>query len=182
MTTPLITVLSIDGGGIRGIIPSVILAFLESKLQEIDGSDARIADYFDIVGGTSTGGLMATMLTAPNDQQRPLFAANELVPFYINESPKIFPQDQVPPTTGPKYDGKYLRELTASLLGDLTVKQTVTNVLLPSYDILIFQPVVFTTDEAKQNPSKDAKLSDICIATSAAPTILPPYKFKVLIY
>ncbi|KAJ7947416.1 Patatin [Quillaja saponaria] len=135
MTTPLITVLSIDGGGIRGIIPSVILAFLESKLQEIDGSDARIADYFDIVGGTSTGGLMATMLTAPNDQQRPLFAANELVPFYINESPKIFPQDQVPPTTGPK---------------------------------------------AKQNPSKDAKLSDICIATSAAPTILPPYKFKVL--
>ncbi|KAJ7942495.1 Patatin, partial [Quillaja saponaria] len=93
---------------------------------------------------------------------------------------RFFPQDQVPPTTGPKYDGKYLRELTASLLGDLTVKQTVTNVLLPSYDILIFQPVVFTTDEAKQNPSKDAKLSDICIATSAAPTILPPYKFKVL--
>ncbi|KAJ7952935.1 Patatin [Quillaja saponaria] len=180
MTTPLVTVLSIDGGGIRGIIPSVILAFLESKLQEIDGSDARIADYFDIVGGTSTGGLMATMLTAPNSRQRPLFAANELVPFYINESPKIFPQDQVPPTTGPKYDGKYLRELTAKLLGDLTVKQTVTNVLLPTYDILIFQPIVFTTDEAKQNPAKDAKLSDVCIATSAAPTLLPPYKFKIL--
>ncbi|OIW14863.1 hypothetical protein TanjilG_30582 [Lupinus angustifolius] len=54
----LITILSIDGGGIRGIIPATILAFLESKLQELDGEDARLADYFDVITGTSTGGLI----------------------------------------------------------------------------------------------------------------------------
>ncbi|KAI4316725.1 hypothetical protein L6164_024677 [Bauhinia variegata] len=49
-----VTVLSIDGGGIRGIIPGVILGFLESELQKLDGEDARLADYFDVIAGTST--------------------------------------------------------------------------------------------------------------------------------
>ncbi|PKU69488.1 Patatin-2-Kuras 1 [Dendrobium catenatum] len=65
----LVTVLSIDGGGVRGIIPGIILAFLESKLQELDGEEARLADYFDVIAGTSTGGLVTTMLTAPNKME-----------------------------------------------------------------------------------------------------------------
>ncbi|KAL6316071.1 hypothetical protein AAG906_015578 [Vitis piasezkii] len=68
-------------GGIRGIIPATILALLESQLQELDGDDARIADYFDVIAGTSTGGLVTAMLTAPDDQKRPLFAAKEIMPF-----------------------------------------------------------------------------------------------------
>ncbi|MFS7918613.1 putative patatin-like phospholipase domain, Acyl transferase/acyl hydrolase/lysophospholipase [Helianthus anomalus] len=89
----LITVLSIDGGGVRGLIPAVILEFLEAKLQEIDGKDARIADYFDIIAGTSTGGLITAMLTAPNDKRRPLFSAQDIKEFYLKTCPKIFPQD-----------------------------------------------------------------------------------------
>ncbi|KAK2994428.1 hypothetical protein RJ640_001244 [Escallonia rubra] len=73
----LITVLSIDGGGIRGIIPGTILEFLESELQKLDGKDARLADYFDVIAGTSTGGLVTAMLTAPNEKNRPLFAAKD---------------------------------------------------------------------------------------------------------
>ncbi|KAM0905186.1 hypothetical protein ACQ4PT_017551 [Festuca glaucescens] len=88
----LVTVLSIDGGGIRGIIPATILAFLEEELKKLDGRDARIADYFDVVAGTSTGGLLTVMLTAPDKNGRPLFDANDLAKFYIDESPKIFPQ------------------------------------------------------------------------------------------
>jgi patatin-like phospholipase/acyl hydrolase len=132
----LVTVLSIDGGGIRGIIPAVVLAFLEEKLQvsshayqvhlfcfcilwntvmvcslyfirvrclclmgshdfpvqKLDGPDARIADYFDVIAGTSTGGLLTTMLAAPGHNERPLFAAKDLAQFYIDHSPKIFPQ------------------------------------------------------------------------------------------
>ncbi|XP_012830445.1 PREDICTED: patatin-like protein 2 [Erythranthe guttata] len=59
----LIRVLAIDGGGVRGIIPGVILEFLESQLQKLDGEDARLADYFDVIAGTSTGGLITVMLT-----------------------------------------------------------------------------------------------------------------------
>ncbi|GJN03794.1 hypothetical protein PR202_ga21273 [Eleusine coracana subsp. coracana] len=88
----LVTVLSIDGGGVRGIIPAKILAFLEEKLQELDGPDARIADYFGVVAGMSTGGLLTAMITAPDKNRGPLFPAKDLVPFYVEHSLKIFPQ------------------------------------------------------------------------------------------
>lgn len=88
----IVTVLSIDGGGVRGIIPGTILAFLEEKLQEFDGrQDARLADYFDVIAGTSTGGLVTAMLTAPNKEGRPLFAAKDINDFYLEHCPKIFP-------------------------------------------------------------------------------------------
>ena len=95
----LITILSIDGGGIRGLIPATIIAYLEAKLQELDGPDARIADYFDVIAGTSTGALLTSMLAAPDDNNRPLFAAKDLTTFYLENGPKIFPQR--------KYTNKY---------------------------------------------------------------------------
>ncbi|POO02756.1 Patatin-related protein [Trema orientale] len=182
------TVLSIDGGGIRGIIPGTLLAFTESKLQELDGPDARLVDYFDVIAGTSTGGLVTTMLTAPNKDSRPLYAAKDITSFYLEHSPKIFPQQSrnnclasiaslFGVVTGPKYDGKYLRSLTNRLLGDLTLKETLTNVLIPSFDIKLLQPVIFSTKDANENALRNARLSDICIATSAAPTFLPAHYF-----
>ncbi|KAG6394704.1 hypothetical protein SASPL_145294 [Salvia splendens] len=78
------TVLSIDGGGVRGIIPGTILGNLEARLQELDGPDARIADYFDVIAGTSTGGLVATMLTTPGANNRPLYAAKDIASFYVD--------------------------------------------------------------------------------------------------
>ncbi|XP_038714630.1 patatin-like protein 2 [Tripterygium wilfordii] len=184
----LITVLSIDGGGIRGIIPGVILGFLESELQKLDGEDARLADYFDVISGTSTGGLVTAMLTAPNDKSRPLFAAKDIKEFYLDHCPKIFPQDGVPfgsagklvkSLTGPKYDGKYLHKLVKEKLGDIKLHQALTNIVIPTFDVKRLQPTIFTSYEVKNNsnPLKDAPLADICIATSAAPTYLPAYRF-----
>ncbi|KAI3684755.1 hypothetical protein L6452_33981 [Arctium lappa] len=147
----LITVLSIDGGGVRGIIPSVILEFLESELQKLDGENARLADYFDVMAGTSTGGLVTAMLATPNEENRPVFAAKDVKDFYLEHCPKIFPHDShllapatnvVKALSGPRYDGEHLHTL-------------------------------------KKNSSLDAKLSDICIGTSAAPTYLPSHSFQI---
>ncbi|KAF5476142.1 hypothetical protein F2P56_007878, partial [Juglans regia] len=184
----LITVLSIDGGGIRGVIPGTILSFLESELQKLDGEDARIADYFDVIAGTSTGGLVTAMLTSPNEKNRPLFAAKDVKDFYLNQCPKIFPQNSCPwfphitkimkALSGPKYDGKYLHSLVKEKLGSTRLHQTLTNIVIPTFDIKRLQPTVFSSYEVKRNPSSDALLSDICIATSAAPTYLPAHYFQ----
>ncbi|EOX91376.1 PREDICTED: patatin-like protein 1 [Theobroma cacao] len=180
-----ITVLSIDGGGIRGIIPATILSFLELKLQELDGENARIADYFDVIAGTSTGGLMTAMLTTPDENGRPLFKGKDIAPFYLKHGPKIFPRSNYKRMTmkmnalmRPKYNGKYLRKIICKVLGNRRLHETLTRVVIPTFDIKLLQPTVFSTFEAKIDTSKDALLSDICISTSSAPTYFPAYTFK----
>lgn len=184
----LVTILSIDGGGIRGIIPGTILSFLESELQKLDGEDARIADYFDVISGTSTGGLVTAMLACPNEKNRPMFAAKDIKEFYLNECPKIFPQRNfkffphtfsvIKALSGPKYDGKYLHRLVKEKLGNTKLNQTLTNVVIPTYDITRLQPTIFSSFQVKKNLSLNAFLSDICISTSAAPTYLPAHFFE----
>ncbi|KAK3423175.1 hypothetical protein EUGRSUZ_F00261 [Eucalyptus grandis] len=183
----LITILSIDGGGMRGLVPGAILAFLESELQKLDGEDARLADYFDVIAGTSTGGLVTAMLTSPDKHNRPLFTAKDIKDFFLNNCPKIFPQDSCPfapatnmikAVTGPKYDGKYLHKLIKEKLGNTRLNQTLTNVVIPTFDAKQLQPTIFSSYEVKKKPSIDALLSDVCISTSAAPTYLPAHYFE----
>ncbi|KAL8199356.1 hypothetical protein R6Q57_012924 [Mikania cordata] len=189
--TTVVTVLSLDGGGVRGIIQATILSFLEFKLQEIDGPAARIADYFDVIAGTSTGGLMATMLTVPGDDNRPLYTANDIKEFYFYHAPKIFPQVSrieflnnvasfFGEVLGPKYDGDYLRSIAKEILQGRTLNQTLTDVIIPTFDIKRLQPVIFTTDDAKEFIWKNALLSDVAISTSAAPTYFPPHYFETI--
>ncbi|KAL6594063.1 hypothetical protein ACP70R_048964 [Stipagrostis hirtigluma subsp. patula] len=181
-----VTVLTMDGGGIRGVIPGTILAFLEARLQELDGPDARLADYFDCIAGTSTGGLIAAMLATPGEDKRPLFAAKDINPFYFNNGPRIFPQKRglgaamasMASLTGPRYKGKYLRSKIRSMLGETRVRDTLTNVVIPTFDVRLLQPIIFSTYDAKSIPLKNALLSDVCIGTSAAPTYLPAHYFQ----
>ncbi|KAK4488366.1 hypothetical protein RD792_004127 [Penstemon davidsonii] len=166
-----VTVLSIDGGGIRGIMPAVFLQFLEQKLQDLDkDSNLRIADYFDVIAGTSTGGLIATMLTAPNKERRPMYDAKGVVDFYLEHCPKLFPCSKA--VNGADLNPDPFKS------GELTIKETLTNVVIPAFDIKRLQPVIFTTKDGKEKANKNARLSDICISTSAAPTFLPAHHFK----
>ncbi|XXG86600.1 hypothetical protein AAC387_Pa11g1462 [Persea americana] len=183
----LITILTLDGGGVRGIIPATILSVLESQLQDLDGEDARIADYFDVIAGTNTGGLVAAMLSTADENGRPLYAAKEIVSFFIENCPKIFPQSRGPFSSmvkvvkhliGPKYNGKKLRNLMAKTFGLARISDTLTDVVIPTFDIKLLQPVIFSTSEGRIDMSKDALLSDICIGTSATPTYLPPHYFE----
>ncbi|OEL24100.1 Patatin-like protein 1 [Dichanthelium oligosanthes] len=178
-----VTLLTIDGGGIRGLIPGTILAFLEARLQELDGPEARLADYFDCIAGTSTGGLVTAMLTTPGEDKRPLFAARDINRFYFDNSPRIFPQKSslsaaMSALRKPRYNGKYLRRTIRSMLGETRVRDTLTNVVIPTFDIKLQQPIIFSTYDAKNMPLKNALLSDVCIGTSAAPTYLPAHYFK----
>ncbi|KAL2320223.1 hypothetical protein Fmac_029192 [Flemingia macrophylla] len=172
-----ISILSIDGGAIKGIIPSVVLDHLDKALKAKD-KNASLAQYFDVIAGTSTGGLITAMLTAPNpnDPNRPAFTPEEIVQFYKENGPHIFNSSR--PGNGPEFDGEFLRNITRELLKETRLNETLTNVVIPAMDIKTQKPVIFSSYKVKTLTYLNAKLSDICIATSAAPTILPPYYFE----
>ena len=77
-------VLSIDGGGIRGIIPALVLAHLERQMG------APASELFDLIVGTSTGGILALGLSLQEQQGRSLLAAKRMVALYERHGPKIF--------------------------------------------------------------------------------------------
>ncbi|GLJ10266.1 hypothetical protein SUGI_0124990 [Cryptomeria japonica] len=84
-------ILSVDGG-VRGLIPVQLLKFLEQQLQKLDGEDARLADYFNIMAGTSTGGLITTMLATPdpNDHKyKRHFSTQKIEDFYLKNASSI---------------------------------------------------------------------------------------------
>lgn len=73
-----VCVLSIDGGGMRGIIPGKALSYLEQALKLKSGDpNARIADYFDVASGSGIGGIFTAMLFASKDGDRPIFKADD---------------------------------------------------------------------------------------------------------
>src|ERR1700730_11758858 len=78
-----VRILAIDGGGIRGIIPALVLARIEKLTKR------PIAQLFDLVAGTSTGGILALGLTVPKFPGRPLYAAQEFVTMFEREGPRI---------------------------------------------------------------------------------------------
>jgi patatin-like phospholipase/acyl hydrolase len=184
-----LTILSIDGGGVRGIIPAVQLTELEKKLQELDGPDSRVVDYFDLVAGTSTGSLVASLVTVPdpNKPTRPRFSAAEFTEIYINNAPTIFPPSTGPfgqlwktivSLFGPKYSGKGLESVLEELLGDDPLSIPLTSVIIPSFDINTQQPVFFSSWQAKRNPLENPPLKLVCQASTAAPTYLPAVQFS----
>ncbi|XP_024528889.1 patatin-like protein 2 [Selaginella moellendorffii] len=175
-------ILSIDGGGVRGVIPATILEYLEDCLQELDGPSVRLADYFDTIAGTSTGGIIAAMLGTPSKDNRPMFMAKEITGFYFANAQKIFPQYFLKSAAGlfgPKYSEKPMESLLHEYIGDLKMRDTLVPLVIPTFDTKLQQPVFFTTSEAKTNESKNAFLRDVVRGTTAAPTYLPPKYFQM---
>ncbi|WVZ16792.1 hypothetical protein V8G54_009774 [Vigna mungo] len=81
------------------------------------------------------------------------------------------------PLIGPEFSGEFLHNITREVLKDTRLSQTLTNVVIPTYDIKTQKPVIFSNYKLGNAPYLNAFLSDIAISTSAAPTKLPPYYF-----
>jgi patatin-like phospholipase/acyl hydrolase len=169
------TILSIDGGGIRGIIPARILELIEARTGK------PIASLFDMVAGTSTGGILALGLTKPNAARTgPALSATELVKLYEDEGKTIFNRsawhvvEALGQLNGPKYDGEGARAALTKYLSGARLKEAQTRVLVPAYEIQIRKPFFFKSWIAKTDAASDFDTVDIARATSAAPTFFPP--------
>ena len=90
MSKRIFTVLTIDGGGVRGIISARLLQEVEKR------TDKPIAELYDLVAGVSTGAILAGSLTAPSaeDPTKPRFSAKDMVDFYLSYAKEIFPEDR----------------------------------------------------------------------------------------
>lgn len=171
-------ILSIDGGGIRGIIPGQILVSLEKKLQTVTSNpDARIAHYFDFFAGSSTGGILTCLLLCPDDKNplMPKFTAKQAVDLYINNGTKIFDTSFWQNITNGLLDEKYPSAPIEKILLKYFGKAKLSNLLKPciitAYDIMERKTHFFAQhDYNRKGDGGDFYIRDVCRATSAAPT------------
>lgn len=169
-TSQSIKVLSIDGGGIRGIIPAVILG----KLQECLGRE--LWQSFDLIAGTSTGGIIALGVGTGCNNGQP-YSPSELLNFYLENGPAIFKKSALTwlrQICAPKYSPAGLEEALATNFGDAQFSSALTPLLISSYDLKGQIPFFFKSHRIARNPSFDWPVADIARATSAAPTFFPP--------
>ena len=168
-------ILSIDGGGIRGIFPAAVLADFESSL----GGASSIADHFDLAAGTSTGGILALGLGAGK-------TAAEIRDLYLNRGPHIFPpvadnafgrawkfvRNNVINVAFNRYDRFALERALQEFLGEKLLGESKLRHVIPSFDGRFSEVFLFKTrhhDDYKQDWR--CKMVEVAMATSAAPTI-----------
>lgn len=162
-------ILSIDGGGIRGIVPALVLAEIEER------TGRPVAGLFDLVAGTSTGGILACGLTAPQAR-----SARELVELYRTQGPRIFRRSlwqRVVSADGlanARHDPAPLQAVLADYLGDARLGDATTRLLATAYDLQSREPYFFKSWRTGQEPARDLLLRTVAQATAAAPTYFPP--------
>jgi patatin-like phospholipase/acyl hydrolase len=162
-------VLAIDGGGIRGLIPALVCTEIERR------SGRRVFELFDLIAGTSTGGIIACAVCAPD----PL-PASELVKLYEDEGPDIFDRSlfqRIRSADGlldEKYDDAALDRALERFLGHKRLAETKPDLIVPSYDTALPGPYFFKSSKARDAPEDDFPLSIVARATSAAPTYFEP--------
>jgi patatin-like phospholipase/acyl hydrolase len=173
-------VLSIDGGGIRGIIPAMVLAEIEARTGK------KSAKMFDLVAGTSTGGILALGLTKPGQDGGPEYSAESLIELYETEGGKIFDRSvwhrihSVGCLPEERYPSAGIEEVAHEYLGDVRLAEALTEVLVTAYEIEKRSPWFFKRREAR-DPSEGFNLymREVVRATSATPTYFEPIQLKV---
>lgn len=182
-------ILSIDGGGIRGIIPALVLNYIEERTKK------RIATMFDLIAGTSTGGILTLGLTKRNSDSsinnEPEYTSGELVNFYHKYGKKIFIENlptRIDDFIRPKLNPEGRQEVLEELLGEAKVEEALKEILITSYDVELRIPVFFTSNRQAEKPDnlesrkicRGFKMVEAAMATSAAPTFFPPYKLDTV--
>lgn len=191
-------VLSLDGGGIRGIISASIIAHLEARLQVATNDPmARISDFFDLLSGTSAGGILTALYLLPgsevssgeinkdmagNEMQfRPKYSAAQALEYYEELGPILFNRSfkQLIFSGWGVFRSRYradaLYDFAHKILGDTYISEVAKDCFITSYDLSTRKALLFSKYSVrKYGTMADYKLCDIVRATSAAPSYFPP--------
>lgn len=163
-------VLSLDGGGVRGLLSARILANIESYLSPKQGPTIPLGHHFDLIAGTSTGGIIALGLASGQ-------SAQSIVSFYEKYIPLIFGRSSrrswVRSLMRPKYRADTLERAVEEFFQNKTLNEVTRDVCITSVALQTGAPRFYKSGYLARNQTRlNEKLSDIALATSAAPTFL----------
>lgn len=178
-------ILSIDGGGLRGIIPLQVI-------KQIEKATAKpIHKSFDLIAGTSTGGLLACALSMQDfdsiEADTRKYSLEEIEDIYRKRGKEIFPKTRgffnkkikrLKKLFRPQFDVSKLETVLFDYFSNNRVTSCLRPILISSFNIHRNLPVFFTTREASLSQDKNPKLIEICRATSAAPTYFSSHQFQ----
>jgi patatin-like phospholipase/acyl hydrolase len=193
-----VAILSLDGGGIRGLIPTLILKDLYRRITELEAGRTGISRlffgsrnpkpihaYFDLITGTSTGAIIALGMTCPSraaeseelplQQRKPAYTLEDIENVYQNYGREIFPRGGLNNLRAlahafeAKYQSATLSRLLESYFGDTTIDQALTEVIVPAYETVLRRAFFF-----KRSGRRRFRMRDVALATTAAPTYFPP--------
>ena len=169
-----VNILSIDGGGIRGLIPALMLAEIERRTEQ------PISSLFDLVAGSSTGGLLCLAAVVADEDGNPRYAASELPKLYETYGKMIFSRTRwdailsVDKWWLRRYPDTGMSAALTALFDDATIRDALTDVLITSYDIERRHPFFFRSSRARERDCCDFLMRDVIRATTAAPTFFEP--------
>jgi len=161
-------VLSIDGGGIKGVFPVSFLAEIERALAL-----SSVARHFDLIAGTSVGGIIALALGLGS-------SARDILDFFVRSGPDIFPPGQIPTLRLllglERYKPQRLRTALAEILGTKTLGASCVRLLIPAFDATKGDIHIYKTAHSRRL-MVDYKVPalEVAMATAAAPTYFPAY-------
>ncbi|WP_197375772.1 CBASS cGAMP-activated phospholipase [Mycolicibacterium baixiangningiae] len=161
-------ILAIDGGGIKGVFPAAFLSGIEEAL------DRPLREYFDLVVGTSTGGIIALGLGLG-------FSASDILHFYEEFGPAIFGGGRrvsaVRSVYRPKYDPTPLRAALASTFGQRQLGESTTRLVIPALDLENGRVhVKKTAHHARCEMDYRDLAVDVAMGTASAPTYFPTHR------
>jgi patatin-like phospholipase/acyl hydrolase len=189
-----IKVLSIDGGGIRGVIPATILSELENACGK------PVHKLFDVIAGTSTGGILALGLSLPGEDGNAKYTASDLNQMYLEDGPNIFPQTQarihpvacwlarlIAPfnqkyanllrsAAKQPYESTGIEHVLQEYFLDTTLSDLLCDVLVTAYDIEARATHVYTSRMSRIDPRENLMAREVARATSAAPSYFRPFQ------
>ncbi len=178
----LFKILSIDGGGIRGIVPAMVMADIENRTGK------PISQLFDLIAGTSTGGVLTLGVTCPVSETdlTPRYTAADGARMYEEEGHRIFSRSAWKRVTSvdgyadEKYPDEPVEAVLRERFGEMRLQQALANVMITSYEIERRAPWFFRSARARLDPKNyDFPMWQVARATSAAPTYFEPCKIDV---
>ena len=164
-------ILSIDGGGIRGIIPALVLAEIEKETGK------STAENFDLIAGTSTGGILALGLSKSDDNGKVQYSAKALADIYQKRGKEIFTRSlwkgvaSLGGLTDELYSHKGLEKVLEDYFGEEAIGTSLTKTLIPCYDIQNREPLFL---KSWKEEHRSVQMKHAARATSAAPTFFEP--------